>query len=209
VLAALFNAFRVPELRTKLFYTAIILFVYRVGSYIPVPGVDAAAILAEFNSLTGSGGVGILSLLNLFSGGALSRFTIFALNIGPYITASIVVQLLGYVIPSLEKLQKEGVEGRKQLAKYTTYLSIFLAFIQSYTYVALLSNAITGGILQKLLIMISMTAGASFCVWLGGLISQTKYTVGRYASRICHNTGYKISLQHQTSFMIQIQMLIG
>lgn len=172
MLAALFNAFRVPELRTKLFYTAIILFVYRVGSYIPVPGVDAAAILAEFNSLTGSGGVGILSLLNLFSGGALSRFTIFALNIGPYITASIVVQLLGYVIPSLEKLQKEGVEGRKQLAKYTTYLSIFLAFIQSYTYVALLSNAITGGILQKLLIMISMTAGASFCVWLGGLISQ-------------------------------------
>ncbi len=171
MLAALVNAFRVPELRKKLFYTACILVIYRIGSFIPVPGVDAAAIIAEFKSVAGAG-AGILNLLDLFSGGALSRFTVFALNIGPYITASIVLQLLAYVIPSLEKLQKEGVEGRKQIAKYTTYLSIVLALVQSYTYMAILSDALTGGIVQKLLIMVSMTAGAAFCVWLGGLITQ-------------------------------------
>ena len=122
------------------------------------------AIIAEFKSVARAG-AGILNLLDLFSGGALSRFTVFALNIGPYITASIVMQLLAYVIPSLEKLQKEGVEGRKQIAKYTTYLSIVLALVQSYTYMAILSDALTGGIVQKLLIMVSMTAGAAIlCV---------------------------------------------
>src|SRR5690554_6874057 len=122
MLEALKNAFRIPELRTKIFYTAALLAVYRIGSYVPVPGVDAAALAQHL----GVGGGNIFGFLDLFSGGALGRFTIFAMGVNPYITSSIVIQLLTVVIPSWEQLAKEGGEGRKIIAQYTRYGTVIL-----------------------------------------------------------------------------------
>ncbi|HEY7862783.1 MAG TPA: preprotein translocase subunit SecY, partial [Thermoanaerobaculia bacterium] len=123
------NAWRVPELRQRVLFTAMILALYRLGSWIPVPGVDSAQIEQYFNDQGGT----ILGLLNIFSGGALSQFAIFALGIMPYITASIILQLLTVVIPTLEKLQKEGELGRRKITQWTRYLTIALSIVQSTT----------------------------------------------------------------------------
>ena len=119
------NAWRVPELRKRVLFTALILALYRLGSWIPAPGVDAEAI-DQYLSRTG----GIFDLLNLFSGGALSQFSLFALGIMPYVTASIIVQLMTVVIPRLSELQKEGESGYAKINQYTRYLTVALAAVR-------------------------------------------------------------------------------
>src|SRR5919197_5440413 len=119
------NAWRVPELRHRLLFTAFILAMYRLGSWLPAPGVSSDQVQGYFNNRGGNST--ILGLLSLFSGGALSRFSIFALGIMPYITASIILQLLTVVIPKLEALQKEGESGMAKINQYTRYLTVFLA----------------------------------------------------------------------------------
>ena|SRR6185437_13409696 len=120
MLTWLANVWRVPELRRRLLFTAGVLAVYRLGSWVPAPGVDQTAI-ERFFSQGGGGSTGALSLLNLFSGSALSHFSLFALGIMPYVTASIIFQVLGAVIPSLERLQKEGEAGYAKITQWTRY----------------------------------------------------------------------------------------
>ena len=134
MLATILNAFQVADIRKKIAFTAVMLLIYRFGSHVPVPGVNLTAvnnIQKEF------GGSNILGLLNLFSGGGLSKLAIFALGIMPYITASIILQLLQVVVPSLEKLSKEGEVGQARITQYTRYLTVGLAFAQSIGYVFL------------------------------------------------------------------------
>src|ERR1041385_7631410 len=126
------NAWRVPELRKRVLFTALILALYRLGTWIPAPGVKSDAIQGYFNS--GGRGSGIFGLLNTFSGSALSRFSVFALGIMPYVTASIILQLLTVVMPKLEQLQKEGEAGFAKINQYTRYLTVFLAAAQSLGY---------------------------------------------------------------------------
>src|SRR6201991_2531836 len=128
------RALTVHEIRKKLAFTALILALYRLGSHIPVPGIDVNAV-NQIQKQFGNGG--ILNLLNTFSGGGLSRIALFALGIMPYITASIILQLLTVVVPSLEKLQKEGEVGQARITQYTRYLTVGLAFAQSIGYVFL------------------------------------------------------------------------
>src|SRR5437870_9300060 len=141
MLSWLSNAWRVPELRRRVLFTGVILGLYRLGSWIPAPGIDQQAIQNFFSS--GGRGQGIFALLNTFSGSALSRFSLFALGIMPYVTASIILQLLTVVVPTLEKLQKEGESGYAKINQYTRYLTIGLAIAQStgYAYLFKKSNA--------------------------------------------------------------------
>ena len=134
MIATILGAFRVGEIRKKILFTAAILALYRLGTHIPAPGISSAAASQIQKSL---GGSGIFGLLNLFSGGGLGRIAIFALGIMPYITASIILQLLQVVVPSLEKLQKEGEVGQARITQYTRYLTVGLAFAQSIGYVFL------------------------------------------------------------------------
>src|SRR5215204_5749170 len=127
------NAWRVPELRRRVLFTALILAIYRLGSWMPAPGVDSETINNYFE---GRGGT-ILGLLNLFSGGALSQFSLFALGIMPYVTASIILQLLTVVIPRLEQLKKEGESGYAKINQYTRYLTLGLAILQASAFIAL------------------------------------------------------------------------
>src|SRR5437867_9482787 len=131
MLSWLANAWRVPELRKRILFTFFVLAVYRLGSWIPAPGVDSSAIKNYFG---GNGGGTILGLLNLFSGGALSHFSLFALGIMPYVTASIILQLMTVVIPRLSELQKEGEAGYAKITQYTRYLTVILAAAQATGY---------------------------------------------------------------------------
>ena len=124
------NVWRIPELRHRLLFTAMILALYRLGCWIPAPGVDPDQIERYLNSQGGT----ILSLLNIFSGGALSQFALFALGIMPYVTASIILQLLTVVVPRLEQLQKEGEAGYAKINQYTRYLTVVLAALQALGY---------------------------------------------------------------------------
>src|SRR5919201_325410 len=130
MLSWLANAWRVPELRRRVLFTGLILALYRLGSWMPAPGVDSDAIKSYFSHQGGT----ILNLLNIFSGSALSRFSLFALGIMPYVTASIILQLLTVVLPKLEQLQKEGEAGMAKINQYTRYLTVFLAAAQSTGY---------------------------------------------------------------------------
>src|ERR671932_483040 len=172
------RALTVPEIRKKLGFTALLLALYRVGSHIPVPGIDVQAV-DQIQRQFGNGG--ILNLLNTFSGGGLSRIALFALGIMPYITASIILQLLTVVVPSLEKLQKEGEVGQARITQYTRYLTVGLAFAQSIGYVFLFKSfAPSAGqpIIPQFdtphvfLIVISLTAGTVLLMWMGELITQ-------------------------------------
>src|SRR6266498_4761924 len=131
------NAWRVPELRRRVLFTAGVLALYRLGSWIPAPGVDSAQIKQYFSNQGGT----ILGLLNVFSGGALSQFSLFALGIMPYVTASIILQLLTVVIPKLEQLQKEGESGYAKINQYTRYLTVCLAAAQGAGYAYLFKRA--------------------------------------------------------------------
>src|SRR5438552_4979379 len=160
MLSWLSNAWRVPELRRRVLFTAMILSVYRLGSWIPAPGVDSQAIQNFFSS--GGRGSGIFALLNTFSGSALSRFSLFALGIMPYVTASIILQLLTVVVPTLEKLQKEGESGYAKINQYTRYTTVGLAAAQATGYAYLFKrsgnlNANTGRIV---LIVVTLPAGS-------------------------------------------------
>jgi preprotein translocase subunit SecY len=179
MLRTIANAFSVADIRKKLAFTAAMLALYRLGAYIPAPGVDINAV-KELQS--NFGGSNILGFLNLFSGGSLSRLSLFALGIMPYITASIILQLLTVVVPSLEKLQKEGEVGQQKITQYTRYLTVGLAFGQSFGYVLLFRSfgSEHGGtnVLGSLsgpkvfLIVIALTAGCTLLMWLGELITQ-------------------------------------
>jgi preprotein translocase subunit SecY len=177
VLQTILNSFTVAEIRKKLIFTAGILALYRLGAYIPSPGVDAQAIQDGVNNV---GGSNILGFLNLFSGGSLSRLSLFALGIMPYITASIILQLLTVVVPSLERLQKEGEVGQQKITQYTRYLTVVLAFAQSLGYVFLFtsgsfsSQSIIGErtFPKVFLIVVCLTAGCTLLMWMGELITQ-------------------------------------
>lgn len=165
------NAWRVPELRRRVLFTAVILAIYRLGSWVPAPGVDSAAIESYFK---GSAGGTVLGLLNLFSGGALSQFAVFALGIMPYVTASIILQLLTVVIPRLEQLQKEGEAGYARINQYTRYLTVALAAAQSTGYAFLFDRqgAIDLDPGKLVLMVVTLTAGTTLLMWMGELITK-------------------------------------
>ena len=177
MLKTFLNAFRIPELRKKLAFTAAMLAIYRLGAYIPAPGVNVDAVEDLSSQFAGSN---ILGFLNLFSGGSLQRFAIFALGIMPYITASIILQLMTVVLPSLEKLRKEGEVGQQKITQYTRYLTVALAFGQSVGYVFLFRSFSTGGadvvdgftFGTVFTIVITLTAGCVMLMWFGELITQ-------------------------------------
>jgi preprotein translocase subunit SecY len=172
------NMFKVPDLRRKILFTLAMFGIYRLGATIPVPGIDLEAVQL-FQSQQQAGG--IYGLLNLFSGGALEQFSVFALGILPYITASIIMQLLTVVIPKLQALQDEGESGRKVITQWTRYMTVGLALIQSTAFTFLFhTGRFTGGIDlvpayspgRVALIVITMTAGTAMVMWLGELITQ-------------------------------------
>jgi preprotein translocase subunit SecY len=178
MLTAFRNAFRIHDLRNKILFTLFIFVLYRLGTTIPVPGVDLTAIKQFTDSATTSGFVG---LLNLFSGGALTRLSVFALGIMPYITSSIILQLLAVVIPKLQALQEEGETGRKVITQWTRYLTVILALLQATGFSFLFhSGQLTGGIdlipdytpRNVIIIVITMTAGTALLMWFGELITQ-------------------------------------
>src|ERR1041385_6351790 len=161
----LVNAWRVPELRRRLLFTAGVLAVYRFGSWVRAPGINESALSSIFG---GSGGNGVLGLLNLFSGSALARFSLFALGIMPYVTASIIFQVLAVVVPSLERLQKEGEAGYAKITQYTRYLTVVLAAALSTGYAFLfkhsgaLPNTNSG---RLILIILTLTGGTTLLMW--------------------------------------------
>jgi preprotein translocase subunit SecY len=164
------NAWRVPELRKRVLFTALILALYRLGSWIPAPGVDSEQIKQFFS---GQGGT-LLGFLNVFSGGALSQFSLFALGIMPYVTASIILQLLTVVIPKLEELQKEGEAGYAKINQYTRYLTVVLAAAQAtgYAYLFKRQGALTSNSGRLVLIIITLTAGTTLLMYMGELITK-------------------------------------
>jgi preprotein translocase subunit SecY len=172
VLKAMANALRSADLRKKIFFTLAMLALFRFGSYVPVPGVDTQALE---RALDERGTTNILNFLNLFAGGALTRFAVFALGIMPYITASIILQLMTVVIPKLEKLQKEGESGYAKITQYTRYLTVVLALLQSVAYVLYFRSQdalpnLTG--VDFYLIILSLVAGTVLVMWIGELITQ-------------------------------------
>lgn len=177
------NIFLISELRKKIAFTLGVLIIDRLGTYIPVIGVNVPK-LAEFMSQK-SGIGGLLSYFDIFSGGALKTCTVFALGIGPYITASIMMQILGMTIPFLEQLTKEGEAGRKQIGQYTRYLALGLSIVYSITYATMLEHqglVLTPGWSFRVLFVLTLTAGSMMVMWLGDQISS--YGIGNGSSVI-------------------------
>jgi preprotein translocase subunit SecY len=169
-----FGAFqKATELHKRIYFTLIVLVVYRLGTYLPIPGIDAVAFAAAFQGQA----KGILGMFNLFSGGAVQRMAVFALNVGPYISASIIVQLLGAIYPPWEKLRKEGGEaGRKTLNQYTRYLTVVLAVIQASAIAASLQASaglvVNPGPVFTLSTVVTLTGGTMLLMWLGEQITS-------------------------------------
>src|ERR687890_764045 len=159
---------KAEELKKRIWFTLGALLVYRLGTYIPMPGIDPEALRQSFQNAS----EGVLGLFNMFSGGAVERMAIFALNIMPYISASIIIQLLTSVVPTLEALKKEGESGRKVLNQHTRYLTVVLALFQSWGIAVGLQNS--GGIVQDPVMffvisaVLTLTGGIMFLMWLGG-----------------------------------------
>jgi preprotein translocase subunit SecY len=181
VLSAFVRAFRTPDLRRKLLFTIAIMVVFRFGSFLPTPGVDYGNVQECIAQTQGASD--LLGLVNLFSGGALLQLAVFALGIMPYITASIIVQLLRVVIPRFEALHQEGQSGTARLTQYTRYLTIGLAILQSTTIITVARNDLlfqnctvpvipNQGVMTILIMIITMTAGTAMIMWLGELISE-------------------------------------
>jgi preprotein translocase subunit SecY len=171
------NLFKIPELKKRVFFTLGLLIVYRIGVHVPVPGIDAVALASFFAKAKGT----ILGLFDMFSGGALERLSVFALGIMPYISASIILQLLTVVVPHLERLSKEGEQGRKKITQYTRYGTVILSIIQGFGIsVGLESMMAPGGApvviapgwAFRLLTMITLTSGTAFIMWLGEQITE-------------------------------------
>lgn len=163
------KAWNIPDIRKKIIFTFCMLLIFRIGAQIPVPGMDRAVLEQTFDSDTG-----LFALFNLFSGGAFSNFTIFALSITPYITASIILQLLTIAIPALERLSREGTEGRKKIAQYTRYLTVALAVVQAVgVTIGLFRQAlISTDLFSIIVIVMVLTAGTAFLMWLGEQINE-------------------------------------
>jgi preprotein translocase subunit SecY len=165
------NIFKIPELKKRIFYTLALLVVYRIGVHVPVPGIDAVALAEIFNRAKGT----ILGIFNMFSGGALERLSVFALGIMPYISASIILQLMTVVIPHLERLKKEGEAGRKKITQYTRYGTVILSIIQGFGISVGLERmgaVIDPGWGFRLMSVITLTAGTAFIMWLGEQITE-------------------------------------
>src|SRR5271157_4745314 len=170
---ALANVFKVSELRNRVLFTLGLLAVYRLGASVPIPGVDATRFEEFVNRSAGS----LFGFLDMFSGGQFRRLTVFALGIMPYITASIVLQLLTVVVPTLEKLQKEGELGRRKITQWTRYLTVILAVVQSFGIAIALERAeggfvLTPGVGFTLMTILSLTTGTAFIMWLGEQITE-------------------------------------
>ncbi|MBI4335041.1 MAG: preprotein translocase subunit SecY [Candidatus Omnitrophica bacterium] len=175
------NLIKIPDLRRKILLTLALVAVYRIGTYIPTPGIDGVKLAQFFDNITKTQGGTLFGIMNLFSGGAIERLTIFALGIMPYISASIILQLLTTVIPTLEKLAKEGEAGHKKITQYTRYGTVALAAIQSFFIAMWLEAPQRFGGLQivphpgwpfRILTMITLTSGTAFIMWLGEQIQE-------------------------------------
>ena len=171
------NIFKIPELKKRIIYTLALLIVYRIGVHVPTPGIDGIALASFFAKMEGT----ILGIFNMFSGGALERLSVFALGIMPYISASIILQLLTVAIPHLERLKKEGEQGRKKITQYTRYGTVVLSIIQGLGIsVGLESMSSPGGApvvihpgwAFRLMTVITLTAGTAFIMWLGEQITE-------------------------------------
>jgi len=181
MLSAIINSFKIPDLKRRLLITAALIAVYRVGCYVPTPGIDGAALAEFFNRIAKTQGGTLFGIINMFSGGAMERLTIFALGIMPYISASIILQLLTAVIPSLEKIAKEGRAGYEKINQYTRYGTIALSIIQSF-FIALwledpqrfegLKIVMFPGWGFRILTVLTLSTGTIFIMWLGEQIQE-------------------------------------
>ena len=170
---AVANVFRIPDLRKRILFTLGLLAVYRLGGHIPTPGINAQRLSEFFQQNAGT----LYGFIDLFSGGMFRRLTIFALGIMPYITASIILQLLTVVVPTLEKLQKEGELGRRKITQWTRYLTVILALVQSFGIAVALERSEGGFVLNPgigftLMTILSLTTGTAFIMWLGEQITE-------------------------------------
>jgi len=181
MLKAFANSFKIPDLRKKLFVTMALISVYRVGAFIPTPGVNGAALMQFFENVTRQQGGTLFGIMNMFSGGALTRLTVFALGIMPYISASIILQLMITVVPHLEKLSKEGEAGRRKIIQYTRYGTVVLAVVQSFFISLWLENPArfqglmivdNPGWSFRFLTVVTLTTGTAFIMWLGEQIQE-------------------------------------
>ena len=164
------NAWKVKEIRDKLIFTFFIIVIFRLGMALPVPFINREVVNSIFNNSEGT----ILQMLNLITGGGLQSLGVFALGVGPYITSSIVIQLLTFAIPALEEISKEGEEGKKKIQKITRYVALVLAIIQAFAYVnGIFRSALaTGNGWHRVIVMLVLVAGAMFIVWLGDLVGE-------------------------------------
>jgi preprotein translocase subunit SecY len=179
--SALANSFRIPDLKRRLIVTGALIAIYRIGCYIPTPGIDGAALAEFFNRLSKTQGGTIFGIINMFSGGAMERLTIFALGIMPYISSSIILQLLTAVIPALEKLAKEGKAGYEKINQYTRYGTLLLSVVQSFFIALWLENparfeglriVMQPGWGFRILTVLTLTTGTIFIMWLGEQIQE-------------------------------------
>src|SRR5215204_3724984 len=192
MLKTFINIFRVPELRNKVLFTLMMLAIYRIGYHVPIPGVNQQALadLAENQAKGGSAAGRLASYVSLFSGGSLSQSTIFGLGVMPYISASIIFQLLATVVPSLEKLQKEGEQGRKKIQEWTRYATVPLCIIQAIFWInymhdtqpPLVQRTFMHSAMFWTMGIVSLTAGCIFLMWLGEQIDE--YGLGNGISLI-------------------------
>lgn len=180
MLSTLKNAWTTEQTRKRIIFTILMLFVLRLGNALPIPFANLQLINQIYNSVQGS----LLGIVNMISGGGLANLSVFALGVGPYITSSIVIQLLTFAVPQLEEISKEGEEGRKKIQQYTKYLGVALAVVQAFALVqGIFSGAFgNGGLVEKVIAILVMVAGASFVVWIGDLI--TEHGVGNGVSFI-------------------------
>ncbi|MCP4648951.1 MAG: preprotein translocase subunit SecY [PVC group bacterium] len=179
---ALLNAFKIPDLRQRIVFTLGMIVIYRLGCFVPIPGINSEALAQFFANVTSQQGGTLFDMMDLFTGRALSQMTVFALGIMPYISSSIIMQLLTVVIPSLEKLAKEGGDhGRKKITQYTRYGTVCLALFQAFIIAVYLEDprhfmglpiVEHGGLGFRLLTMITLTSGTAFIMWLGEQISE-------------------------------------
>jgi preprotein translocase subunit SecY len=228
VLSSVRNMFRVPDLRGKILFTLFILALYRMGAYVPAPGIDLDAV-EELKRQAESGG-GVVGFLQLFSGGALTQFAIFALGIMPYITASIIMQILTVVIPKLEEWQQMGAVGQRKITQWTRYLAVAIALLQS-TGLAFLFHNGGGGLLggggntsgldvlpdfspfSVIIVVLTLTAGTALLMWMGELISQRGIGNGMslliFASVVSSfpGAGARLNAEKGTPFLIALLLL--
>ncbi|HET6763401.1 MAG TPA: preprotein translocase subunit SecY [Longimicrobiaceae bacterium] len=167
------NLFRIPELREKILFTLMCLLVYRLGAHVTAPGIDTNALQAFAGNLQGTA----FGIYDMFVGGGLSKATVFALGIMPYISASIMFQLLATVFPSIEKMQKEGEEGRKKLTQYTRYATVVLSVFQAYAFALFVETAVPGAVANpgwsfRMVMILTLTTGGVFIMWLGEQITE-------------------------------------